>query len=252
MNVQGIEGIADLMGDAGGQQCQRLNPLALDGFNGLLAGFGVVVEDEGHPGAAGRFAIQRGGVEPEEARARILDLKLVPHHALAARMVEPANLLPVEFGDEIRDRLAFRTGLQAQEPRYRLVEVENAAGLIHDQEAIFDGVEERFKESPLAGQALHDCLQPSLVQPPDARQHLFQEARFASHVMELYLAGPWPAARNADIAQPHRPVPGGGPVTASCRSVAGIGPTPRPGSAWAPHWARRSCWAPPRRSRRPG
>ena len=182
VNVQGVEGVADLMGDAGRQQRQRLNPLALDGFDGLLAGFGVVVEDEGDAGAAGGFAIQRGGVEPEEARAGILDLKLVPHDALAARMVEPANLLPVELGDEIRDRLAFDVGLQAEEARYRLVEVEDAPGLIHDQDAVLDGVEERFEESPFARQALHDRLQTGLVQPPDARQHLFEETCFASHV----------------------------------------------------------------------
>ena len=118
VNMQGVEGVADLVGDAGREQGQRLNPLALDGFDGLLAGFGIVVEDEGDAGAAGRFAIQRGGVEPKEARAGILDLKLVPHDALAARVVEPANLLPVQLGDEISYRLAFDA--RAASPRKRV------------------------------------------------------------------------------------------------------------------------------------
>ena len=159
MDVQGVERIADFMGDAGGQQRQRLDPLALDGLEGLLPRLGGVVQNQGHAGAAGGFAIERRGVEPEEARARIMDLELMPHDALAARVVEPANLLPVQFGDEIGDGLAFDVGLQAEQARDGLVEVEDAARLIHHQHAVLDGVEERFEEAALARQALHDGLQ---------------------------------------------------------------------------------------------
>ena len=107
MNVEGVEGIADFMGDAGGQQRQRLNALALDGLNGLLAGLGGVVEDERDAGAAGGFAIERRRVEPQEARAGIMDLEFVPHDALAAGVVELANLLPLQLRDEIGDGLAL-------------------------------------------------------------------------------------------------------------------------------------------------
>ena len=185
VNVQGVERIADFMGDAGRQQGQRLDALALDGLDGLLAGFGGVVQDQRDAGAAGGFAIERRGVEPQEARAGIMDLELVPHDALAARVVEPANLLPFQLGDEIGDRLALDVGLQAEQARDRLVEVKDAPGFIHDQHAVFDGVEERFEEAPLAGQALHDRLQPGLVEPPDARQHLVEETGFASHVNDV-------------------------------------------------------------------
>ena len=181
VDVKGVEGVADFMGDAGGEQGQRLNPLALNGLDGLLARFGGVVQDKGDAGAAGGFAIQRGSVEPQEARAGIVDLELVAHDALAACGVEPANLLPFELGDEIRDGLALDVGLQAKEAGDGLVVVENAAGLIHDQHAVFDGVEERLEEAPFARQALHDGLQPGLVQPPDAGQHLVEETGLACH-----------------------------------------------------------------------
>ena len=182
MNVQGVEGIPDLMGDAGGQQCQRLDPLALDRLDGLLPGFGVVMQDERNPGAAGGFAIERGGVEPEEARAGVLDLKLMPYHPLPSRVIELADLAPFELGNEIRNGLAFDVGLQAEQARHRLVRVEDAARLIHHQDAVLDGIEERFEEGPFARQALNDCLQASLIQSSDARQHLVEEAGFASHV----------------------------------------------------------------------
>ena len=81
--------------------------LALDGFEGLLPRLGGVVQNERHAGAAGGLAIQRRGVKPQEARAGIVDLELVPHDALAARAVEPGDLLPIQLGDEIGDGLAF-------------------------------------------------------------------------------------------------------------------------------------------------
>ena len=181
MNVQSVEGVADFMGDAGGQQRQRLNSLAFDCLDVLLAGFGLVMEDEGDPGAAGGLTVERRRVEPEEARAGIMDLKFVPHDALAAGMIESADLLPIEFGNEVRDGLPFDVGLQAEEARHRLVEVKDAARLIHDQDTVLDGIEERFEEGPFARQALDDALQASLVKPPNARQYLVEEAGFSSH-----------------------------------------------------------------------
>ena len=44
MNVQGVERIADFVRHAGGQQGQRLDAFALDGFEGLLPRFGRVVK----------------------------------------------------------------------------------------------------------------------------------------------------------------------------------------------------------------
>ena len=172
MNMEGVEGVADFVGDAGGQQGQGLNALALDGFDGLLPGFGGVMEDEGDAGAAGSFAVERRGVKPQEARAGIVDLELVPQNAPAAGMVEPANLVPLELRDEVRDGPALDVGLQAEETRDGLVEVEDAPGLIDHQHAVLDGVEEGFEEAALARQTLDNRLQPGLVQTTNAGQHL--------------------------------------------------------------------------------
>ena len=66
--------------------------LALDGLEGFLPRLGGVVQNQRHAGAAGRFAIERRGVEPQEARARILHFELVPHDALAARVVQTREI----------------------------------------------------------------------------------------------------------------------------------------------------------------
>ena len=57
MNVQRIEGVADLMGHARGQQRQRLGALALDRREGLLARLGGVVKNQGQAGAAALLAV---------------------------------------------------------------------------------------------------------------------------------------------------------------------------------------------------
>ena len=105
MNVQRVERIADFMRDAGGEQRQRLHAFAFDGLEGLLPRLGGVVQNQRHAGAAGRLAIQRRGVEPEKARARIMHFEFVPDDALAAGGVELRNFPPIQFRQKFR-RLA--------------------------------------------------------------------------------------------------------------------------------------------------
>ena len=94
VDVQGVDGVADLMGDARRQQGQRLDALAFDRLDRLLTRLGGVVENERDARGAAGDAVERGGVEPEEALARIVDLELVPHDARAAGVVEPGESCP--------------------------------------------------------------------------------------------------------------------------------------------------------------
>ena len=176
MNVQGVEGIADFVGHAGGQQGQGMNALALDGFKGLLARLGRVVQDQCHPGTAPRFDIQRRGVKAQKARARISDLKLVPDDARPAFDRARQDAVPIQFRQEVGDGPAFHLVRRPiEQMRDGVVEIDDPALFIEHQHTVLDGIEQRFQEIALARQPLHDGLQPFGIQPPDAAQHLVQK-----------------------------------------------------------------------------
>ena len=116
MNVQRVERIADFVGDAGGEQRERLDALAFDGFKGFLPRLGRVVQNQRDAGTAGGLAVERRGVEPEKTRTRIMHFKFMAHDALAARVVGFGNFLPIQFRQNVRDVLSFDIRLQADEP----------------------------------------------------------------------------------------------------------------------------------------
>ena len=180
--MEGVKRIAQLVGDTRGEEREGLHPLALDGLEGLLPGLGGVVEDERDAGGAGGLAIQRRGVKAEEARARPFDFEFVPDDLRPAGLVPAREFLPVESGQEARDGLAFvGIGLEAEQGGDGVVEVDDAALLVDDQDAVFDDVEEGLKEAPLASEALDDGLQALGIEPSDAAEDFVEEARFGRH-----------------------------------------------------------------------
>ena len=178
MNVQRVERIADFVRDAGGEQRERLHALAFNGFKGLLPRLGGIVQNERHPGTAGSLAVQRRGIEPQKSRAGIMHLKFVAGDALAPRDVGFGNLFPIHFGQPGGDVLSFDAGLQTNQARHGLVEINDAALLIHHQHAVFNRVEQRFEKTALAREPLDDCLQTFRVQPPDAAKHFVKKTGF--------------------------------------------------------------------------
>ncbi len=178
MNVQRVERIADFVRDTGGKQRERLHPLAFNGFKGLLPRLGGVVQNERHPGTAGGFAVQRRGIEPQKTRTRIMHLKFMAGDALAPRDVGLGNFFPIHFGQPGGDVLSFHTGLQTNQARYGLVEINDAALLIHHQHAVFNRVEQCFEEAALASKPLDDRLQTFRVQPPDTAKHFVEKTGF--------------------------------------------------------------------------
>ena len=178
MDVQRVERIADFVRHAGRQQRQRLDAFAFDGFKGFLPRLGRVVQNQRHAGTARGFAIQRRGVKPQKTRTRIMHFKFMPHDALAAGVIRLRNLLPIQFRQKFRDVLSFVAGLQADEPRDGLVEINDPPLFIHHQHAVFNGVEQRFEKTALARQPLDDGLQPFRVQPPDAAKHFVEKTGF--------------------------------------------------------------------------
>src|SRR6185312_16267031 len=122
MDVQCVEWVADLVRDARGEQRERLDAFALDGFERLLPRLGGIMQNQCHTRTAGGFAIEWSGVEPQESRTRVMHLEFVAHDALTAPVVEARNIFPIEFGQEISDQLPFDAGLKPDELRHGLVE----------------------------------------------------------------------------------------------------------------------------------
>ena len=167
------------MRNARRKQGQRLHTFALDGFKRFLPRLGGIVEDQRHTGTAFGFAIQRRGVEPEKAFARIKNFKLMPGDVCAAGAVGAGNFLPVHLRQKLGDVQVLLARLQADELRDGLVEINHSPGFVHHEHAVFDGIEEGFKEAPLASEALDDSLQSLCVQPPDAAKHFIKKTGFS-------------------------------------------------------------------------
>jgi hypothetical protein len=105
----------------------------------------------------------------------------VPRDSFAPRLVDPGNTFPIEVWKKVCQRLALHIGLQAHQPRDGLIEVKYPPMLIHDQDAIFDGIEQGFEETPFAREAAHDSLETLRIEPPDAAQDFIKETGFGRH-----------------------------------------------------------------------
>src|SRR6185503_630816 len=101
----------------------------------------------------------------QETLARVMNFEFVPCDALAAGPVHGGDLFPVELGEEARDELAFGGLRETDEANGGVVEVSDAALFIDDEDAIFDGIEERFKEGAFARESFNDRLQSFLIEP---------------------------------------------------------------------------------------
>jgi hypothetical protein len=179
--MQGIERITNFVSDAGGQESQGLDFFTFDGVNGLLARFGGVVKNESDPGAARGCAIKGGGVKAKKTGAWVLDLEFMPDHALPSVAIHAGNFVPVQLRDEIGDGLALDIRLKPEHPGHGLVEVEDTALLVHDEHAVFDGVEKRFEEATFPDQALNHGLEALGIEAVDTAQDFVQKAGFGRH-----------------------------------------------------------------------
>ena len=191
--MEGVERIADLVGDTGGQKGQGLQSFTLDRLEGLLAGLGRVVQDEGDAGAALRSRVDRSRQDPQEARPRKADFEFVPGGVRAAAAIERGDLLPIEFGEKPRDGLSFGAlGDQTEQAGDRLIAVGHTPLGIDDQHAVLDGVEERLEEVALSRQSLDHLLQVRRVEASEASEDLVEKTGFGRR------HGPGDAARILD------------------------------------------------------
>ena len=138
-------------------------------------------QNQRHAGAADGFAVQGSGIQMNQARTRIADIKLVARHPFASGFIEPGQLRPIQFGQHLLHGFSLSGGrVEAQQAGDSLVYVEDPAGLIGHQDAVLDGIKERFQEGPFAGQALDHGLQPFGIETPDAFEYAIKKTGLRS------------------------------------------------------------------------
>ena len=177
--MQGIEGIADFMGQTAGQQSQGVHPLGLHRLGGGPTCLGRIVEHQHDAGASRSRAVQGADMQADEPGPRVFHLEFGAEHAVAAGLIEAGNVRPIQIRQVARDRL-FLGGLRrdAQHAGGHEVEVHHASLFVGDDDARVDGVEEALEELAFLGQPLDDALETAGIVASETPQSLVQEAGF--------------------------------------------------------------------------
>ena len=96
------------------------------------------------------------------------------------------NVFPIHLRQKIGDRLAFDIRLQTDEPGDGLVEIDDAALLVHHQHAVFNRVKQGFEKAALPREPLDDGLQTLRIQPTDATKHFVEKTGFGRRHLTNY------------------------------------------------------------------
>ena len=155
LDVEGVERIADLVGDSRREQGDGRETLALDCLLGLLTLGCDIAQDDGPadqrlPFRSGLVAHQRGDVEVQEAPFGIKDFEITAHHIAAS-----GHGVEIESGNRRREIPAhvLRAG-EAEESAGRPVHVDDVILRVGNNDSLKDGVEDRLEESLLLREEL--------------------------------------------------------------------------------------------------
>jgi hypothetical protein len=176
VDVQRVERVADFMGDAGGEQGQRVEALRFEGLLGFLAGGGEVADqhDPADGGGARFLGLDGGEVEVEVAVFRVEDLEVARDRF--ARLGERG---PVESGDAAGERGARGLiGIDSEEAAGGAVDEGDLAVFIEHDDAFVERLEDLLEETLLADQAVEQLSRLGRVDPVDAGEEFVEEAGF--------------------------------------------------------------------------
>ena len=82
-----------------------------------------------------------------------------------------AEAFPIQLRQQLLDRASLHLlRIPIEQPRHRLIEINNPALLIHDQYPVLNGIKERLQEIAFPRQALDDRLQPFGIQAANPAQ----------------------------------------------------------------------------------
>ena len=158
---------------------QRLHALAFDGLKSLLPRLGGVVQNQRHAGAAGLLrhpaARRRAG---ETAGADTAPQTRAARRAARRRCRSCEIFFQSTSGRNFAELLPLGARLQADQPRHRLVEINDAPALIHHQHAVLDGVEQGFQKLRSRASRWTTVCKPSASSRPMRPEDLVEKTGF--------------------------------------------------------------------------
>jgi hypothetical protein len=152
VDAERVERIADLVGDAGGEQPHGLHALGLD-ERGLVLALARDVAEDGHDARAGALGplLHRHGVHLQDAPLRAGDLDLARGELRPFAFLAPRQALPVHVGHVARDGAPPHAGdLEAEQRLRGVVRIEEPAVRGYDDDALLDRLEDRLQQPALA------------------------------------------------------------------------------------------------------
>ena len=176
--MEGVERIADLVGDTGGQKGQGLQSFTRSPRRSVGGPGRVACRTRATRRCPPQPCVDRSRQDRRKrGRGKLTSSSCRVVRAAAA--IERGDLLPIEFGEKPRDGLSFGAlGDQTEQAGDRLIAVGHTPLGIDDQHAVLDGVEERLEEVALSRQSLDHLLQVRRVEASEASEDLVEKTGF--------------------------------------------------------------------------
>lgn len=174
---EGVEGVAELVGDAGGEHGEGADALALDFFLGQLARLGDVTDQ--HDEAERDFVVDGGDGEVEVAIFGINDLQVAADHRAGLQQFGPVQAAHA-LGEFLTHDLL---GFQAEESAGGAVDVGDLAFGIEQDDAFLESLKDFLEEALVLEQIEHDVLEFARFQAIHAFDKLVNER--GSHKLSL-------------------------------------------------------------------
>ncbi len=183
MDGEGVEGVAEFMGDSGGKAHDGINAFALDAFfEGDLV-FGDVGEDHDVTAAIGRADLGGNGhhIKAEVAAFGIGELDFAGEDGF--RGAGTVHALRVDGAGEVGHHFPEAGGadvvfLETDDAEGGGVGVLHDAIGINDEDAILNGIEDGFLKFALAGEALDENTEVDRVEILNSAQDFIKPGIF--------------------------------------------------------------------------
>ena len=177
---EGVEGVADFVGHAGGEELQGGDPLALQRFLRGPVALGEVPHDKSVTGmlaVSGLVIVlgqERNDIKIEDAMGGVEDFDVAGNHFAALGEFFPAESADV-FGQGASKRGG---GIEAEEEPGGIIHVDDRAGGVGDDDAFADGVENGLEEAFVAGQFDEEGFDVFRLNPAEAGEKFVEEGAF--------------------------------------------------------------------------
>ena len=188
---EGVEGVADFVGHAGGKELEGGYAFAFQRFLRGAVTLGEVAHDEGVTGmlAVSGFVVvlgeERDDIKIEDAVGGVEDFDVTGDHFAAL-----SQFFPTQAADVLGERTAERGGgVEAEEESGGIVHVDDRAGGVGDNDAFADGVEDGLEEAFVAGQLDKESFDVFRLDAAEAGEEFVEEGAF--HFRGWGPLGPW-------------------------------------------------------------